>query len=257
MSRRRLDAELVNRGLATDLDEAHRVIACRVVLVDGAPALKAGTLVAGASSIVLNSPKEFVSRGGVKLQGALRDFALDVTGMNCLDAGAGSGGFSDCLLKAGAAGIVAVDVGYGQFDYRLRTDSRVTLFERTNLRSLTPQFGRFDLIVADLSFLSLTSLARTFKELAEPSATCLLLVKPQFEAPVDEVGPGGIVTEPLTWERAITAVVAALEDEGLGTVSIAASRLKGATGNQEFFVLAVPYATSTQNVVGAAMRALA
>lgn len=257
MSRRRLDEELVSRGLSADLDQARRVIDSRIVLVDGAPALKAATLVSEGSPIVVNSPREFVSRGGVKLEGALKDFALDVTAMTCLDAGAGSGGFCDCLLKAGADHVVAVDVGYGQFDYRLRNDSRVTLMERTNIRSLRAEPGRFDLIVADLSFVSLTTLAGTIRELAEPSAACVLLVKPQFESPPEEVGPGGIVREPQTWERAISAVVKALENKGMGTVAVAPSRLKGATGNQEFFVHALPHAASTQHVVAAAMRALA
>lgn len=253
---RRLDEELVTRGMASDLTEARRIIDSRIVLIEGAPGLKAATLVAGSSSLTLNRPRAFVSRGGFKLDGALRDFELGVTGLRCLDAGTGSGGFTDCLLKEGAASVLAVDVGYGQFDWSLRSDPRVTLLERTNVRSLTPEPGRFDLIVADLSFLSLTSMAATIRALGDPAALCVLLVKPQFEAQVDEVGPGGIVSDPATWERTIVSVVEALGRQGLGTQTVAPSRLKGATGNQEFFVKAVPDVAAVPGVVNRAMELL-
>lgn len=244
------------RGLAPGLPEAGELIDSRSVRIDGAPGLKPGTLVASTSNIALDDPRGFASRGGIKLRGALDDLGLDVTGMHCLDAGAGSGGFTDCLLRAGAASVLAVDVGYGQFDWRLRNDPRVKLLERTNLRSVAPEAGPFDLIVADLSFLSLRSVARKLSELAEPRAVCLLLVKPQFEAQPEEIGPKGIVAEPAVWERTLSSVVTALAQVGLGTVAICASRLKGASGNQEFFVMALPGAPGHPEVVAKAVGAL-
>jgi 23S rRNA (cytidine1920-2'-O)/16S rRNA (cytidine1409-2'-O)-methyltransferase len=256
LTRHRLDEELVSRGIVSDLNEARQLVATRGVFVDGAPALKAGTLVAGASSITIEERRAFASRGGLKLQGALEDFGIDATGLRCLDAGAGSGGFTDCLLQRGAASVLAVDVGYGQFDWKLRNDRRVTLLERTNLRSVPADAGPFDLVVADLSFVSLKSMARTIADLARPSAVCILLIKPQFEALPEEVGEGGIVSEPAVWERTLAAVVAALEQAGLGTVAIRPSRVKGATGNQEFFALALPGALSTPDAVAAALGAL-
>ena len=256
MTRRRLDEELVSRGIVPDLSEARSLIDSRSVTVDGAPGLKPATLVAGTSSITLAPRRTFASRGGVKLQGALEDFDIDVTGKRCLDAGAGSGGFTDCLLQAGAASVVAVDVGYGQFDWRLRNDPRITLLERTNLRSLATAIGPFDLVVADLSFVSLGSMAPTIAQLARPDAICVLLVKPQFEARREEIEAGGIVADPAVWERTLEAVVEALEQAGLGTLSIRPSRLKGATGNQEFFLLARPGKPRSPNVVAEAPGAL-
>jgi 23S rRNA (cytidine1920-2'-O)/16S rRNA (cytidine1409-2'-O)-methyltransferase len=256
LTRRRLDEELVSRGIASDLNQAHELIAGRSVTVDGAPALKPGTLVAGTSSIRLEERKAFASRGGLKLQGALEDFGIEVSGMRCLDAGTGSGGFTDCLLQAGAASVVAVDVGYGQFDWRLRNDPRVKLLERTNLRTLPSRADAFDLVVADLSFVSLASMARTIAGLARPGAACILLIKPQFEAFREEIGERGIVSEPRVWERTLAGVVAALEEEGLGTVSIRPSRVRGATGNQEFFALARPGVSTSGGAVAQALGAL-
>ena len=252
MTRRRLDAEMVARGLAADVAAARRAIDDRAVVIDGAPGLKAGTLVSPTTRITLDAPRRFVSRGGDKLRGALDDFELDVSGMRCLDAGAGSGGFTDCLLQAGAAQVVAVDVGYGQFDWRLRTDPRVTLYERTNVREL-PDKGPFDLVVADLSFVSLASLART---LAALGGTFVLLVKPQFEVPAAAVGPGGIVSDARTWGEAIRSAVEALAREGVGTLAVASSRLKGAAGNQEFFLLARRGAQTAPGIIPAAVEAL-
>lgn len=239
MTRHRLDYELVSRGLVADLESARQAIDSRQVTLDGAPGLKAGTLVPASAHIRLEHARGFVSRGGEKLAGALNDFRLEVAGWHCLDAGAGSGGFTDCLLKAGAASVVAVDVGYGQFDWKLRRDPRVQLLERTNLRSLPAHRWDLDLVVADLSFVSLTSLSAKIAELAGDRARCVLLVKPQFEAPRAQVGPGGVVRDPAVWRAAIASVVEALAKEGLGTVAVAPSRLSGPAGNREFFVHAV------------------
>lgn len=256
MARRRLDAEMVSRGMVADVEAARQAIESRNVTVDGAPGLKAATLVSANSRIGLEPRRRFVSRGGDKLRGALDDFALDVSGMRCLDAGAGSGGFTDCLLQAEAAHVVAVDVGYGQFDWSVRTDPRVTLFERTNIRHLPPPADPFDLVVGDLSFVSLRSLARTLAGLAGTSATCVLLVKPQFEAAREQVGPGGVISDPAVWEESIHSAVSALGEAGLGTVAVAPSRLKGATGNQEFFVMARPGVPTDGAAVAAALEDL-
>lgn len=245
---------MVARGLAGNVEAARRAIESRRVTVDGAPGLKPGTMVSPHSRIGVDSGRRFVSRGGDKLHGALEDFGLDVTGKRCLDAGAGSGGFTDCLLQAGAASVVAVDVGYGQFDWRLRTDPRVTLYERTNLREL-PDRGPYDVVVADLSFVTLKSMARTLAGLVDRAGWCVLLVKPQFEVAAGLVGPGGVVTDPGAWRSAISGAVDALERQGLGTLAAAPSRLKGATGNQEFFVLARPGAATVPEAVAAAVDA--
>lgn len=245
---------MVARGLAGDVEAARRAIEARAVVIDGAPGLKPGTLVSGTSRIAVDAGRRFVSRGGEKLQGALEDFGLDVTGTRCLDAGAGSGGFTDCLLQAGAASVVAVDVGYGQFDWRLRTDPRVTLYERTNVREV-PDRGPYDVVVGDLSFVTLKSLARTLAGLVAAGGCCVLLVKPQFEVDPERVGRGGIVTDPAVWADALAGSAAALEREGLGTVAAAPSRLKGATGNQEFFLLARPGRAADPAAVAAALEA--
>lgn len=255
--RRRLDRELVERGMAPDLEAAEALIQERSITVDGAPALKSATLVSRDSAIVLRAVRRFASRGGDKLQGALEDLGLDVSGMRCLDAGAGSGGFTDCLVKAGAATVVAVDVGYGQFDWSLRNDSRVTLLERTNIRNLPAAYGPYDLVVGDLSFVSLRSLAGTLADLAGGRAACLLLVKPQFELAPDRVGPRGVVSDPAAWEESMTRAVEALEGRGLGTTALFPSRIKGAEGNQEFFLYARPDTATRPGVVRACLELVA
>ncbi|MGH2707492.1 MAG: TlyA family RNA methyltransferase, partial [Actinomycetota bacterium] len=158
----------------------------------------------------------------------------------CLDVGAAQGGFTDCLLQAGAREVVAVDVGYGDFDWRLRNDSRVRLLERTNIRTLdlSSLGAPFDVVAADLSFISLTLVADRLIEGAASRGDLVLLVKPQFEAPRSEVGPGGIVADPAVWARSLESVTRALGERGLATVAVAPSRLPGARGNREFFVRA-------------------
>lgn len=255
VARRRLDRELVARGLAGDLEHARRAIDSRTVLVDGAPGLSGATLVAAGADIRIRPTRRYVSRAGEKLDGALEDFCVDVTGMRCLDAGAGSGGFTDCLLQAGAAEVTAVDVGYGQFDWSLRRDHRVRLLERTNLRSLAG-VGTFDLITSDLSFVALQSMAPTLANLAAGVSWCVLLVKPQFEAAPRQVERGGLVTDRTVWREVLGSVAQALEDQGLGTVDVSASRIKGATGNQEFFLLAVPGAGTDAGAPDRALEAI-
>jgi 23S rRNA (cytidine1920-2'-O)/16S rRNA (cytidine1409-2'-O)-methyltransferase len=258
VSRRRLDAEMVAQGLAGDRTEAAKAIEDRLVVVDGAPGMKPSTLVDRGIPIKVDQARRFVSRGGDKLHGALKDFGIDVRGKRCLDAGAGSGGFTDCLLKAGAAEVVAVDVGYGQFDWTLRIDPRVRLLERTNVRHLVlPGLeGSFEVIVADLSFVALRSVIPTLAKLAAPQATMVLLVKPQFEVSPKQVGPGGIVTDPATWHAALESVARGLADVGFGLVSVAPAIPRGAEGNQEFFILARLDAKSNPRAISAAVASV-
>ena len=237
--RRRLDRELVDRGLASGEAEARELVAAQRVLVGGAPALAPARMVSAYDSIgVVRPAPEFVTRGGRKLAGALDDLSISVEGRRCLDAGAGAGGFTDCLLQRGAREVVAVDVGYGDFDWSLRNDPRVRLLERVNVRMAGPDvIGEgFDLVVADLSFIGLATVAGRLASAAAPGADLLLLVKPQFEAARDEVGPGGVVADPAVWASAVERVADALWASGVGTAGVVASRLRGAEGNQEFFV---------------------
>src|SRR5687767_3422228 len=183
--RRRLDAELVRRGLVTSRSRAADAIHSGRVLVGGAPAMTPARQVSAAEAItVTGPPPRFVSRGGDKLAGALTRFGIDVNGRRALDAGASTGGFTDCLLQAGAARVYAVDVGRGQLAWTLRNDPRVTLLERTNVRTLPPEMidGPVDLVVADLSFISLVTVAPALVRCGAPGADYVLLVKPQFEA---------------------------------------------------------------------------
>lgn len=180
----------------------------------------------------------YVSRGGVKLAGALDDLGIDVAGVRALDAGASSGGFTDCLLQRGAAIVVAVDVAYGQFAWRLRNDARVRLLERTNVRSLdVGAIGEpMDLVVADLSFISLATVADALTGVTGPNGRFILLVKPQFELPKQDVPRGGVVRDPLAWQQAMRAVADAYRSRGVALVAASPSRLVGPKGNREFFL---------------------
>lgn len=239
--RRRLEDELVSRGLFTQRADARLAIEQRKVLIDDAPARTPATLVGPSSKLSVLEDRRYASRGGQKLEGALGDLKVDPSGKRCLDAGAGAGGFTDCLLQHGAGYVVAVDVGYGEFDWRLRNDPRVRLLERTNIRRLTTEMteGPFDLVVADLSFIGLAQVARPLVNLAADEGSLLLMVKPQHEAPRSKVGEGGIVRDPDVWMGAIEAVSSRLRNLGFGAIDAAPSRLRGAGGNQEFFVLAL------------------
>jgi 23S rRNA (cytidine1920-2'-O)/16S rRNA (cytidine1409-2'-O)-methyltransferase len=237
--RRRLDRALVARGLASDEPGAHSLIADGRILVAGAPALEPSRLVAGGDQIGVLPPRPaFVTRGGHKLSGALDDLGIPVEGRRCLDAGAGGGGFSDCLLQRGAREVVAVDVGYGDFAWKLRNDARVCILERVNIRTVARAVlgEAFDLIVADLSFISLALVTPALVAAATREADFLLLVKPQFEAARGDVGRGGVVVDPEVWAGAVRQVVAALGACGVDVQATVASRLRGAAGNQEFFV---------------------
>lgn len=243
--RRRLDLELVARGLAPSRERAQDAIASGRVVVSGAPAIKANRLVAPSEAIVICGPRpRFVSRGGDKLDAALERFGVVVSGRRAIDAGASTGGFTDCLLQRGVASVLALDVGRGQLHERLRADPRVLCRERTNLRSLrVADLGgeRFEVVVADLSFVSLRTVAPVLvEELAAPGADMVVLVKPQFEAGGIEGGRvalsrgRGVVGDPQVWLGALEGVVSAFEGCGATMSGVMASPLTGAEGNVEF-----------------------
>ncbi|HZD16948.1 MAG TPA: TlyA family RNA methyltransferase, partial [Actinomycetota bacterium] len=239
MKRRRLDAELVRRGLAASRTEAQDAVRDGAVLVGGRAASKPSTLVAPEEPIELRgSPRRFVSRGGEKLDAALLRFRIDPAGRRCLDAGASTGGFTDRLLRGGAEHVVALDVGYGQLAWSLRTDPRVTVLERTNVRVLTPTHLPYapDLVVADLSFISLRLAIPALATTTTDEADLVLLVKPQFEAGPADVGRGGVVRSPEVWRRAIEQVADACVRNGAGPVAVMASPLTGPAGNVEYFL---------------------
>jgi len=245
LSRRRLDADLVRRGLVASRTEAQQLISSNRVTVNGAIADKAARQVApGDQLVVVGPPARFVGRGANKLEHALEHFGLDVTGMNVLDAGASTGGFTDCVLQRGAAHVVAVDVGHGQLHERLRNDDRVTNLERTNVRHLDPDVvgGVVDLVVADLSFISLRLVIAPLMSVCQPGASMVLLVKPQFEAGRAEVSRGrGVIDDPEIWTRVRSEVAAAVIEHGGEVVGWTESPITGADGNHEFLLhLVVP-----------------
>jgi len=237
VTRRRLDAELVRRGLVASRSEAQAAVRDGKVTVRGRPASKPATLVDAADPVELVAPpRRFVSRAGAKLEAALARFGVDASGRDCLDAGASTGGFTDCLLRHGARHVVAVDVGYGQLDWSLRTDERVTVLERTNVRELGPPHLPYapDLVVADLSFISLTLAVPALAGLAADGAELILLVKPLFEAGRTDVGRGGIVRDAEVWRGAIERVAAECRERGLAPRGVMPSPLPGPAGNVEF-----------------------
>ncbi len=239
MPRRRLDNELVRRGLVPTETLAREAVRSGVVSVGGVPATKAETLVGADVPVeLIGPPRPYVSRAGGKLAAALERFAIDPAGLVCLDAGASTGGFTDCLLQAGAVSVVAVDVGYGQLAWQLRNDPRAEVRERTNVRDLRPEDVQPapELVVADLSFISLRSVVGGLISLAAPEAGFVLLVKPQFEAARGEVETGGVVRDREVWRRVLGEVVAAARTEGMGTLGLMASPIRGPAGNVEFLL---------------------
>jgi 23S rRNA (cytidine1920-2'-O)/16S rRNA (cytidine1409-2'-O)-methyltransferase len=240
VARRRLDVELVRRGIVASRTEAHHAIAAGRVLVGGAPAEKPSRMVAADEPLTLQGPPaRFVGRGGDKLDAALDHFAVDVAGLRVLDVGASTGGFTDCVLQRGAEHVVALDVGHGQLHPRLREDERVTVLERCNVRAADVDTvgGPADLLVADLSFISLTTVIPILTRLCQPGSSMVLLVKPQFEAGRAEVTRGrGVITDPAIHERVREQVDAALSAAGCAVAGWMTSPLRGADGNVEFFV---------------------
>jgi 23S rRNA (cytidine1920-2'-O)/16S rRNA (cytidine1409-2'-O)-methyltransferase len=234
----RLDALLVARGLAESTTKAQAMILAGEVLVEGQRAVKAGNWVAATSRIDVNSrSRKYASRGGVKLEGALSDFCVDPSDLICLDAGSSNGGFTDCLLQHGAARVYAVDVNVAQLDWKLQQHDRVVRIER-NVRELYPAEipEPVDLVVVDLSFISVARVLIPLAAVAKPNAGFLILVKPQFELPKADVGPGGVVTDPVLHRTAVAGVAAAAEAAGLEVLGSRPSQLAGAEGNQEYFL---------------------
>lgn len=242
--RRRIDVELVRRGLARSREHAADLVREGRVHVGGVAVAKAATQVDAAAplTVAAEAGEEWVSRGAHKLIGGLDRFeasgGLRVAGRRCLDAGASTGGFTQVLLHRGADRVVALDVGYGQLAWVLRTDDRVTVIERTNARDMTAETigGPVDLVVGDLSFISLRVVLPALAGVMAPGADAVLLVKPQFEAGRQSVGKGGVVTDPAVREAAVTSVVTSAEDLGLGLRDVVASPLPGPAGNVEFLV---------------------
>lgn len=236
----RLDAELVRRGLARSRELASELIDAGQVLVGGIPATKAATSVDWQTSIKLKDEHdEFVSRGGHKLAGALEHFSqLNVADLIALDAGASTGGFTDVLLKRGVKQVVAVDVGYGQLAWELQSDSRVKILDRVNVRNLTPQqVGvEIDLVVADLSFISLKLVLPALISVAKSDANFLVMVKPQFEVGKEKLGAGGVVRDTQLRKEAVAGVAASAFSLGLGCNGVVASSLPGPAGNVEYFL---------------------
>jgi 23S rRNA (cytidine1920-2'-O)/16S rRNA (cytidine1409-2'-O)-methyltransferase len=242
VSKVRLDALLVARSLADSRARAQAIILSGNVLVAGARVDKAGALVAPDAHIEVRGPEHpYVSRGGVKLAGALDAFGLDVRGLACLDVGASTGGFTDCLLQRGAARVVAVDVGYGQLAHKLRVDSRVVVIERTNARTLTPESfgGPADLTVVDASFISLGTLVAALARCTREGGELVALVKPQFEVGREVASKGkGVVHDPETRSRAVAAARDAVAAGGFEVVAECDSALPGPKGNVEAFLRA-------------------
>jgi 23S rRNA (cytidine1920-2'-O)/16S rRNA (cytidine1409-2'-O)-methyltransferase len=242
--RQRLDAELVRRGLARSREHAGELIGAGRVSVGGGVAAKPATAVTTDVAIVVREDPErpdYVSRGGHKLAGALAAFVpagLVVAGRRCLDAGASTGGFTDVLLRNGAREVVAVDVGYGQLAWQLRSDARVVVHDRTNVRDLTREVvgDPVDLVVGDLSFISLELVLDSLLGVTADDGDLVLMVKPQFEVGRGRVGKGGVVREPQLREEAVQAVATAGARRGWGARAVTVSPLPGPSGNVEFFL---------------------
>jgi 23S rRNA (cytidine1920-2'-O)/16S rRNA (cytidine1409-2'-O)-methyltransferase len=242
MKQRRLDVEMVERGLAESREQAQRLILAGEVWVDGQRWDKASKPCAAGLAIEVRGAERYVSRGGVKLEGALLRFALDVTNLRCLDVGASTGGFTDCLLQHGAREVVAVDVGHGQLHWKLRNDPRVRVHEGVNARdpaqiAAAGICGPFDLAVADCSFISLRQVLPPAFDLLHSGGRVIALIKPQFEAGRSEVGRGGIVRDEAVRTRVIDGLRAWLGGYPLATIGVIPSPLPGRDGNEEFLWL--------------------
>ena len=235
--RTRLDEALVHRGLAVSRSRARALILAGDVLVNGAPVSRAGFLVSDRDTVGMTVKPRYVSRGGEKLAHALTSFGLNVGGKVAADLGASTGGFTDCLLQAGATRVYAVDVGYGQLHDRIRQDERVIVLERTNARTLDPLPEKVELVVIDVSFISLRLIFPTAARLLQGDGICIPLIKPQFEAGKGEVGRGGVVRDPGIHRRVLQEVCETAREAGFGVEALVASPLLGPAGNREFLAL--------------------
>jgi 23S rRNA (cytidine1920-2'-O)/16S rRNA (cytidine1409-2'-O)-methyltransferase len=235
VSRVRLDSLLAERRLFESRSRAAAAVMAGEVSLDGRPASKAGQLVDPSVEIAVAAARAYVSRGGVKLANALDALGIPVAGRDALDVGASTGGFTDCLLQRGAARVIALDVAYGELDFRLRNDARVTVIERTNARSVASLPFPPALIVIDVSFISLRKVLSAVVALAAPQFDCLAMVKPQFEVGRDRVGKGGVVRDPALRREAVASVAACGAELGCSVMGFAPSGLPGPAGNLETF----------------------
>lgn len=237
MAKRRIDSLLVAEGLVESRAKAQALIMAGEVTVDGRIVTKPGTLIEEGAAIVISKPPPFVSRGGIKLDHALDQFQLDVRGKVAADIGASTGGFTDCLLKRGASRVYAIDVGYGQLDYRLRQDARVVVMERVNARYPIPLPEKVDLATIDLSFISVTKVIPSVAQLLKERGYLVVLVKPQFESRKGEVGKGGIIKDPQLHAAILGRFIVWVVDNGFRLKGLIESPILGTEGNREFFVL--------------------
>ena len=241
-TRIRLDVLVAERGLAASRERARAMILAGQVRVDGAVVSKAGTFVAADAQVDVSGPEHpYVSRGGIKLAAALDAFAIDASGRQALDIGASTGGFTDVLLQRGASRVVALDVGHGQLDWKLRNDPRVVVVERVNARTLGPDqlphtSRAFDIITIDVSFISLRHILPVVPALLAPGGDVVALVKPQFEAGRQEVGKGGIVRDRDVHARVVGDITAAADTLGLRRLGVIESPIAGMEGNREFLL---------------------
>ena len=256
--KQRLDLLLVERGLAESREQARRLIMAGEVLVNDEVSDKPGKNVAVAAALRIRNPLPYVSRGGLKLAAALDEFQIDVTGLKAADVGASTGGFTDCLLQRRVGRVYAIDVGYGQLAWKLRTDSRVIILERTNIRYLEqlPDGVLVDLAVIDASFISLALVLPATLRLLTPEAQIVALIKPQFEAGKDQVGKGGVVRDKAVHRRVLTEVMALANQLGLCIAGLTVSPAPGPAGNIEFLVW-LRRAGNSVNLENAIIRVLA
>ncbi len=238
----RLDLLIVERNLASTRTKAQALIMGGVVFVDGQRVDKAGTLLKTDVEITIkDSSLKYVGRGGLKLEGALKHFDIDVKGKTALDIGASTGGFTDCLLQNGASKVYALDVGYGQLDWKLRNDERVVVMENINARHLKPDDlpESVDIIVIDVSFISLTNIFPPALLFLKPKGILIALIKPQFEVGRGEVGKGGIVKDKIKHEQVVDKIAKQIEQHNLEVCGVIDSPILGAEGNKEFLVVAI------------------
>ncbi len=237
MAKRRVDTLMVEKGLAESRAKAQALVMAGEVTVAGKVAIKPGTLVPEEAAITVREPPPFVSRGGTKLDYALDQFHLDVSAKVAADIGASTGGFTDCLLKRGASRVYAIDVGYGQLDYRLRQEPRVVVMERVNARYPISLPEKVELATIDVSFISAVKVIPSAARLLKDSGYLLVLIKPQFEAKRPEVGRGGVIKEPVVHARVLGRFITWLTEHRFRLKGLVASPILGASGNREFWVL--------------------
>jgi len=241
MSKQRLDNLLVARGLAENRSRAQAIIMAGEVTVDGNLLTKAGCLVPADAEILLKQKMPYVSRGGLKLEHALKEFGIRVEGLTCLDVGASTGGFTDCLLQHGAERVYALDVGYGQIDYRLRQDNRVVVLEKVNAHYPFELPAKVGLATMDVSFISVTMVLPNVLQHLGPDSEVVVLFKPQFEADRKDVGKGGVIRDPAVHARCIGRFITWMNLNNWSLLNLSASPVQGADGNREFLMNIRPF----------------